>query len=142
MKLFVKEYTIRNDPSQYVKNGAFETKGVAMMGGDLHHPASTGMKFDGGKPRFSLLRFGCASALRGIANVLTFGAKKYSAHSWKEVDEGIDRYWSAMERHLNEIGTHGMDSRDEESGLLHIDHVGCNVMFLAELIRKQYGITE
>lgn len=105
-------------------------------------PCPTGMKFDGGKPRFSLLRFGCARALRGIANVLTFGAKKYAAHSWKEVDEGIDRYWSAMERHLNEIGTHGMDSRDEESGLLHIDHVGCNVMFLAELIRKQHGIAD
>jgi hypothetical protein len=100
------------------------------------------MKFDVGKPRFSLLRFGCANALRGISNVLTFGAKKYAAHSWKEVDDGIDRYWSAMERHLNEIGTHGMDSRDAESGLLHIDHVGCNVMFLAELIRKQHGIKD
>ncbi|WP_196481893.1 dATP/dGTP diphosphohydrolase domain-containing protein [Burkholderia vietnamiensis] len=101
-----------------------------------------GAKFDGGKPRFSLLRFGCARALRGIANVLTFGANKYAAHSWKEVPEGVDRYWSAMERHLNEIGAHGMDARDEESGLLHIDHVACNVMFLSELIRTQHGIKD
>jgi hypothetical protein len=104
--------------------------------------APSGMKFDGGKPRFSLLRFGCARALRGVAKVLTFGAQKYAAHSWREVPEGVDRYWSALERHLNEIGTHGLDSRDEESGLLHIDHVGCNVMFLSELIRTQHGIDE
>jgi hypothetical protein len=133
---------IKNDPSKYVKNGAFETKGVDMMGGDLHQPAPTGMKFDGGKPRFSLLRFGCANALRGIANVLTFGAKKYAAHSWKEVDDGIDRYWSAMERHMNRIAILGLEARDDESGELDIDHVNTNGLFLAELIRKQYGIKD
>ena len=99
-----------------------------------------GMKFDGGKSRFSLLRFGCARAMAGIAKVLTFGAAKYAAHSWREVDEGIDRYWSAMERHMNEIAIHGLEARDEESGLLHIDHVNCNGLFLSELIRKQHGI--
>ncbi|WP_198387581.1 dATP/dGTP diphosphohydrolase domain-containing protein [Burkholderia ubonensis] len=99
-----------------------------------------GLKFDGGKPRFSLLRFGCAKALEGVARVLTFGAKKYAAHSWREVEEGVDRYWSAMERHMNEIAKHGLDSRDPESGELHIDHVNCNGVFLAELIRKQHGI--
>ncbi|WP_320535310.1 dATP/dGTP diphosphohydrolase domain-containing protein [Robbsia andropogonis] len=97
----------------------------------------TGMKHDGGKPRFSLLRFGCAAALEGIAGVLTFGAKKYADHSWKTVDQGFDRYWSAMERHLNEIAKHGPNARDEESGLLHIDHVNTNGLFLAELIRKE-----
>lgn len=99
-----------------------------------------GLKFDGGKNRFSLLRFGCARAMAGISAVLTFGAKKYAAHSWREVDEGIDRYWSAMERHMNEIAIHGLDARDAESGLLHIDHVNCNGLFLSELIRKQGGI--
>lgn len=102
----------------------------------------TGLKFDGGKSRFSLLRFGCARALAGISKVLTFGAIKYEAHSWREVDEGIDRYWSAMERHMNEIAIHGLDARDAESGLLHIDHVNCNGMFLSELIRKHHAIEE
>jgi hypothetical protein len=141
-KVPVAEYTIRNDPTKYVKNGAFETKGVDMLGGDLYKPATSGMKFDGGKPRFSLLRFGCANALRGIANVLTFGAKKYAAHSWKEVDDGIDRYWSAMERHMNRIAILGLEARDDESGELDIDHVNTNGLFLAELIRKQYGIKD
>jgi hypothetical protein len=98
------------------------------------------MKFDGGKPRFSLLRFGCARAMEGIAKVLTFGAAKYEAHSWRNVEEGVDRYWSAMERHMNEIAKHGPEARDEESGLLHIDHVNTNGLFLAELMRTHCGI--
>lgn len=99
-----------------------------------------GLKYDGGKPRFSLLRFGVARALEGVARVLTFGARKYSAHSWRNVEEGVDRYWSAMERHLNEIAKHGLDSRDDESGELHIDHVATNVLFISELIRTEKGI--
>jgi hypothetical protein len=106
------------------------------------HPTLKGLKYDGGKPRFSLLRFGCARALAGIASVLTFGAIKYEAHSWREVEEGIDRYWSAMERHMSEIGKHGLDSRDPESGKLHIDHINTNGLFISELIRKHYGIED
>ncbi|APF87573.1 hypothetical protein HI806_12950 [Ralstonia solanacearum] len=101
-----------------------------------------GMKFDAGKARFSLLRFGCARALAGIAKVLTFGALKYEAHSWRGVDDGIDRYWSAMERHMNEIALHGPGARDEESGLLHIDHVNTNGLFLAELLRKEFNLAD
>lgn len=112
---------------------------------------SGGMKFDGGKPRFSLLRFGCARALLGIAKVLTFGARKYAAHSWREVPEGIDRYWSSYERHMNRIAIYGLDSRDlnengevdeHHSGELDIDHANTNGLFIAELIRKQYGIKD
>jgi hypothetical protein len=99
-----------------------------------------GLKFDGGKPRFSLLRFGMARALEGVARVLTFGARKYAAHSWREVEEGLDRYSSAFERHWNEMGKHGYASRDEESGELHIDHVVTNALFISELIRKENGI--
>ena len=99
-----------------------------------------GTKFDGGKDRWSLLRFGCARALQGIVAVLTFGAAKYEDHSWQNVEDGIDRYWSAMERHMNEIALHGPEARDEESGLLHIDHVNTNGVFLAELIRKATGV--
>jgi hypothetical protein len=98
------------------------------------------MKFDGGKPRFSLLRFGCARATEGIANVLTFGAAKYEAHSWRAVEEGLDRYRSAQERHMNRIAKYGFESRDPESGELDIDHLNTNGLFLAELIRQHYGI--
>lgn len=97
---------------------------------------ATGAKFDGGKTRYSLLLGGMPLALEGVAKVLTFGAGKYADHSWQHVPDGIDRYFSAFMRHVMEIMKDGPGARDEETGLLHIDHVNCNGLFLAELLRK------
>jgi hypothetical protein len=96
------------------------------------------LKFDGGKPKWSLLLSakGMLAALGGVVNVLTFGAKKYKEHSWRTVADNERRYMDALIRHLIEIQTHGLDARDKESGELHIDHVNCNGLFLAELARK------
>jgi hypothetical protein len=96
----------------------------------------TGAKFDGGKTRYSLLLGGMPLALEGVAQVLTFGAQKYADHSWQHVPNGIDRYFSAFMRHVMEIMKHGPDARDEETGLLHIDHTNTNGLFLAELLRR------
>lgn len=87
--------------------------------------ADTGMKFDGEKPRMDLLD---AQALEGLAAVLTFGAKKYAAHNWRK---GISnsRLVAALLRHLFAI-LRG-ENVDPESGLPHIDHVGCCWMFLS-----------
>lgn len=96
------------------------------------------LKFDGGKPKWSLLvsAQGMLAALTGVLNVLTFGAKKYKEHSWRKVADSERRYMDALIRHLIEIQTHGLDARDKESGELHIDHVNCNGLFLGELARK------
>lgn len=96
---------------------------------------SGGMKFDGDKPRWTLLMRGCAKALNGVAAVLTFGAKKYDADSWKQVEGGEDRYRSALYRHLNAIESG--EVLDPESGLPHWDHVACNALFLSELSKEQ-----
>jgi hypothetical protein len=93
-----------------------------------------GMKFDGGKPRWSLLMQGCSKALAGVAEVLTFGAKKYAAHSWKGVENNKERYRDAMYRHLNAIESG--EVLDPESGLPHWDHVACNALFLSELNKE------
>lgn len=84
-----------------------------------------GIKFDGEKPRMDLLD---PLALEGLAKVLTFGAQKYAAHNWRK---GIanTRLIAAMLRHLFAI-MRGEDL-DPESGLPHIDHVGCCWMFLS-----------
>lgn len=84
-----------------------------------------GVKFDGEKPRMDLLD---PLALEGLAKVLTFGAQKYAAHNWRK---GIanTRLIAAMLRHLFAI-MRGEDL-DPESGLPHIDHVGCCWMFLS-----------
>lgn len=95
-----------------------------------------GMKFDGGKPRWSLLMRGCGLALAGVVAVLTFGAQKYAADSWQEVEEARTRYREALYRHLHEIELHGPLSKDPESGLLHWFHVACNALFLATFAAK------
>lgn len=83
------------------------------------------IKYDGEKPRMDLLD---PLALEGLATVLTFGAQKYAAHNWRK---GIanTRLIAAMLRHLFAI-MRGEDI-DPESGLPHIDHVGCCWMFLS-----------
>ena len=91
----------------------------------------TGLKFDSGKPRWSLLMKGCAKALRGVVNVLTFGAKKYSEDSWRGVANGQERYRDALYRHLNAI--EGGEVIDPESGESHWSHVATNALFLEEL---------
>lgn len=73
-------------------------------------------------------------ALEGLAAVLTFGAKKYAAHNWRK---GIanTRLIAAMLRHLFAI-MRGEDV-DPESGLPHIDHVGCCWMFLSNNMKTR-----
>lgn len=90
-----------------------------------------GLKFDSGKPRWSLMMQGCALALLGVARVLTFGAKKYAAHSWRSVENGEERYRDALYRHLHEIERG--EATDPESGESHWSHVTTNAMFLEEL---------
>lgn len=91
----------------------------------------TGMKFDGDKPRMDLLLEGCPMALLAVAEVLTFGAKKYADHSWFHVPNADKRYWSARSRHELQRATG--DDYDEESGLLHLAHEACNSLFILEI---------
>lgn len=89
------------------------------------------LKFDAGKPRWSLLTAGMPRSLLGVVSVLTFGARKYAAHSWRQVPNGQERYKDAMYRHLSAI--EGGEAVDPESGLSHWSHVACNALFLHEL---------
>jgi hypothetical protein len=97
-----------------------------------------GLKYDGGKAQWSLLLSpkGMLAGVKGVLDVLTFGAKKYAAHSWREVEDNERRYSDALVRHFVAIQEQGITAVDEESGLLHIDHLNCNGLFLAELARK------
>jgi hypothetical protein len=84
----------------------------------------SGQKLDTDKPPMDLLdRY----ALEQIARVLDFGARKYSHHNWRG---GIrySRLIAAAMRHLTAYND-GEDT-DPETGLSHIAHLGCCVMFL------------
>lgn len=84
-------------------------------------------KFDGDKLRYDLVP---PSLIAGVADVLTFGAAKYDAHNWKNVDDK-SRYVSALYRHLE--AWRAGEEFDDESGKPHLHHAATNLAFLIEL---------
>lgn len=94
-----------------------------------------GLKFDHGKARIELLIQGMPRALESVAQVLTFGAEKYAAHSWLHVEDNTNRYWGAKLRH--EIARAKGEASDQESGLLHLAHEACNCLFLLEIALRE-----
>ena len=95
-----------------------------------------GTKHDQGKPPIELIS---PWFLEGVARVLGFGAKKYSAHNWRGGLE-YSRVLGAIGRHFLEI-LKGNDV-DPETGELHIDHLGCEAMFLSEQMHRGTGLDD
>lgn len=88
-------------------------------------------KFDDGKPPLSLLP---ATALTNIAQIMAYGAEKYGRNNWQKGLEWT-RLLDAALRHLYAFAS-GQDA-DEESGLPHVAHAGCNILFLLDMIQKR-----
>jgi len=95
-----------------------------------------GIKHDQDKPMLNLID---PQAIEGLAAVLTFGAKKYAADNWRG---GINnsRLIASLLRHLFAI-MRG-EYIDPESGLPHIDHVGCNWMFLSNNLKNRPDLND
>ena len=83
------------------------------------------VKQDAHKSRVDLLD---AEWLEGVGNVLKFGAQKYADHNWRKGFKW-SRLIGAILRHTFAI-MRG-ENTDPESGLPHVDHLSCSVMFLA-----------
>lgn len=96
----------------------------------------TAIKHDNEKAPFALLSY---AALEGTANVLKFGAKKYAPDNWRKGFE-YRRLISAAMRHLMAFSD-GADL-DPESGLPHLDHAACMIMFLQETWRNRPGLDD
>jgi hypothetical protein len=84
-----------------------------------------GRKFDGEKERYDLIPMEC---IEDLAKILTMGANKYAANNWQKLDNGEDRYFAALMRHL--VASRKGEKIDEESGLSHLAHAMCNIVFL------------
>lgn len=84
------------------------------------------LKFDHDKLPLNLLS---TEALNQTAAVLKFGAQKYAEHNWRK---GFtwSRPLAAAMRHLTAFND-GED-KDPESGLSHLAHAACCIMFLLE----------
>jgi len=84
-----------------------------------------GRKYDADKLRWDLLDLGLVEE---VVKILTFGAKKYAPNNWQKVDNAEDRYYAALLRHLVEYRKG--NKIDEESGISHLSHAACNIIFL------------
>lgn len=86
-----------------------------------------GVKHDQEKIPLELLS---STWLMGVGRVLGFGAKKYAAHNWRK---GLQqsRLLGAALRHI--VAYLGGEDRDEETGLSHLYHASCCLMFTSEL---------
>lgn len=98
-----------------------------------HDMMTAAVKFDEGKVDWTLVPF---EALEGMAQVLEFGAKKYDRWNWT-TGGGFKwtRVLASCLRHLFAF-MRGEDN-DPESGLSHISHAQCNLLFLAYYIRNK-----
>jgi hypothetical protein len=86
-----------------------------------------GLKYDSGKLNWSLMPFG---ALQDVVKVLEFGSQKYAPNNWQYVDNADERYWNAAMRHLI---AHKTEDSDSETGLSHLAHATCCLLFLLHL---------
>lgn len=89
-----------------------------------------GMKYDNGKPNLSLVFGGFPRALLDVAQVGTFGARKYTPEGWKSVPNLQERYSSALLRHMFSVLSN--DEFDNETGRHHLAHVAWNALALLE----------
>ena len=83
-------------------------------------------KSDTEKNRLDLLP---VRPLLDVGKVLTFGAKKYEARNW---EKGLawSRPYAAALRHL--FAWWSGETYDPETGLNHLAHAACNILFLLE----------
>jgi hypothetical protein len=90
-----------------------------------------GTKHDQGKARMSLLD---TSWLLGVAEVLTFGEKKYAANNWRK-GISVSRLMDAAARH--QAAFNDGEDLDPESGKGHLYHASCCLMFASWMIKNR-----
>jgi hypothetical protein len=88
-------------------------------------------RFNEGKPQWSQVNF---KALEPMVRVLEYGAQKYSRDNWKKGLPTLDVCDSLM-RHL--VAYMEGEDIDSESGLEHIGHMQCNLMFLSYMMQNK-----
>lgn len=66
----------------------------------------------------------------GVGKVLGFGARKYAAHNWRN-GIALSRLLGACLRHV--LAFLGGEDSDPETGLSHLYHASCCLMFASEI---------
>ena len=115
--------TLGNIPSKPVVDTANIPDETAQK---IKEQLGSALKFDQDKLPLHLLS---TEALNQTAAVLKFGAQKYAEHNWRK-GFAWSRPLSAAMRHITAFNN-GED-KDPESGLSHLAHAACCIMFLLE----------
>lgn len=95
----------------------------------------SGFKDDSSKPDIELLFSSFPRALLEVAAVADHGAKKYTRDGWVEVENGKQRYMSALGRHLLKRYIDG--EYDQDSHLRHLAHSAWNALAVLELALRE-----
>lgn len=99
---------------------------------DAAKTSAEALRFDDNKTNWSLMPF---EAVEEINKVLEFGAKKYAA--WNFTKSGGMNHSRILNSCLRHIFSYMRgEDKDPESGLSHLAHAGCNILFL--LYYKKY----
>lgn len=107
-------------------------------------PTDYTIKYDQNKPKLSQFP---REAMEAVAEVMEYGARKYGGGTWNRVE--IQRYIDAGARHLyamQDIDENGkeyinLSKVDEESGLEHLYHLACNVVYAVALYKRRKNET-
>jgi hypothetical protein len=95
-----------------------------------------GVKHDSDKRRVDLLPI---DALEGVADILGHGAKKYGDRNW-EGGLAWMRIVGAIMRHL--FAFVRREDVDPDSGMLHVDHLACEALFLSAMARRRKDLDD
>jgi hypothetical protein len=121
-----------NDEFKLVSiHGPYETHFVDEPDKSLTLKNDPGLKWDKKKLRMDLIP---VEALERIAEVLTYGAGRYGDWNWSR---GISwsRTYAAALRHL--LAWFRGEDLDPESGLSHLAHCACNLIFLLQFSKTK-----
>ena len=125
------EQKIKNLSNKFVEEApyhpGYEDVGFDTLEEVIGRKAVVGRKFDGGKLEYGLLP---PLALEETVKVLTFGAQKYERDNWQKVPDAKRRYFDALQRHV--WAWKQGEQIDPESGIHHLAHAMCCLMFLYE----------
>lgn len=91
-------------------------------------------KDDDGKARFDLLPW---DALEAVAQILTYGAKKYGDRNW-EKGMSRSRMFAATMRHLAAYAKG--EKFDRESGHPHLAHAACCALMILAYYLRGVGV--
>lgn len=97
-------------------------------------PTDKAVKYDKGKLPYHLVPW---DAMDEIVAVLRFGAMKYGERNWEQGGHW-HRDFAACLRHLTKwfMG----EDVDPESGLSHLAHAGCCILFMLAYVLRKIGI--